>query len=214
MKHSRLLMFLLIVTVAVIGTSCGKKIYTFDFTTAANIDDWYLDDSFGGDYALIPGTGLELDHYGIASPKAFTGDFTMTVVFSLDVDEDNQVYFEIYPGDTKYWEPDNYIYSYFDYVGWLTEEEWDVEDVGPTDSDSIVDAIGTISDLDRKGENTWRLEKRGNSYKTYINDYKISDFSSTYCRGSKYYLSLYAYLDGGNIYFKSVNVEYTGSMVN
>lgn len=210
------IVFILIFSMLMLS-GCGGEVWSFDFTTASpsQLDDWFID-SFSGTVNYTP-DGAVLDDQGIASPVSFDGDWTMSVVFDLDVDDFNTVYFELFPGSSQGWEPNDYIYSYFDYVGMTDDdwEEWYVDDTGDSASNWTVweDEEGVIPGLNRDGENTWKITKSGDHYTTYMNSSRLSSFTADYCDGSEdFFLNIYAELDGGSVTFKSVEVKYKGSM--
>lgn len=213
MKYSRLILAVLLMAASsMVLSGCGGKTWSFNFDTATvdQLNSWFID-SFGGTVSYDD--GAVLDGEGIASPVSFDGDWTMSVTFDLDVDDDDNVYFELFPGDTQGWEPDNYIWSYFDYVGWLTEEEWYVDDTGETDYDWVVDDVGNIPGIRRTGSNTWKIVKTGRNFKTYMNGTRLCSFNAVYCDTSEdFFLNIYAELDGGELTFRSVEVKYKGNM--
>lgn len=214
-----------------------RKTWSFDFTTAADLDGWFLD-TYSADSTVrskvkpridvreievsgivadtgytLTSDGLSLNYNGVSSPFAFTGDFTMFVEFSLIVDGINDVNFECYPADAQAWIPDNFIYSFFHYIGNAGLEEWYVDDTGPLNYLEIVYETGTVPELNRNGINTWKVVKNGNSFETWINSYMIASFNATFCQSSKYYLTLYSELSGGTIYFRNVKIDYNGEMI-
>lgn len=220
MRIVRTMMIVLLLTFAVVIAGCEEKTWSFDFTTASDADlaGWLMDENPGASsitpdpvyWDLVPGEGLLLSFYGAAAPFAFSGDFTMTVAFSLDVDSANQVYFEMYPGDERAWEPGNYILSAFDYVGLTGAEVWYVGD----NHEEVVNETGNIPGLVRDGNNTWKLIKKGRSYQTWMNESMISSFTADNSSGSSYFPTLYAEQMGGTVYFKSVTVAYKGQLID
>lgn len=219
MRIVRTMMIVMVLAFAIATAGCGEQTWSFDFTTASDADlsAWYMDENPGASsiapdpvYWDLTPQGLLLSFYGATAPFAFPGDFTMTVAFSLDVDSTHQVYFECYPGDEQAWEPDNYIMSAFDYVGLAGSEVWYVGDV----DEQVLKGTGNIPGIVREGNNTWKIIKIGNSFETWLNNSKISDFVATNSSSSSYYPTLYAEQLGGTIYFKSITVEYKGSPVN
>ncbi|MBP7110451.1 MAG: hypothetical protein KBB09_02625, partial [Firmicutes bacterium] len=218
------------------------KIWVYDFTTATDIvaDGWVVDDgsassvnnvrssrnplnldegaaaliSPDGGFQLISGQGLYLDYIGVSSPYAFTGDFTMEVLFSLAVDSTNTFSMQLYPGDTQISWPDNYVYTDFYGMGKVGNESWYVDENHLNNYITIVSQTGTIPGLNRTGDNTWKIIKQGNYYEVWMNGSQICGFTATICAGSKYYMTLYAEHGlNGLLYFKRVTVSFDGQMV-
>lgn len=222
MKKLRMLFVVVFIVFAAMNAGCGKEeVWTYDFTAiTANVDDWIIED-FGGTWEIDPTKGLSTYDANFSSPKAFTGDFTMEAEFVLDVDYDNDVYFELYAADEAAWPPENFIYSWFEDIGWTENEEWYVQDIGGSftyhdDETYVVEEIGDLAGLNRKGVTKWKLIKKGNSYEIWIGTNRIADFDSDYCRGDQYCFTYYATTSNGDgkVWLKNIKVTYSGSMVD
>jgi len=217
LRQKRLAVLVLAIAFALVCAGCEKtQTWAFDFTTAENVDDWNPEDIGEGSIELVPGKGLHLYRYSVCSPVAFTGDFTVTVDFSLDTLPDSYAYFELYLADGIYWEPENMIYCGFSNVGAEdADETWWVSDEGAGGTENPIVSMppGPVPYLDRNGTNTWQLVKTGDWYEIKLNGKRMTKFGSSYCRGDKYYVSLYAESDYGDVYFRNVKVDYKGSMI-
>ena len=192
MSKKRLLALLLLslsLTLALGG--CFGNTWKVSFRALENFDDWTF--APAGDYwDLVPGIGVRLNGASMSSPVAFTGDFTMTVLFTLNTDEDNTVYFGFYPGDSRSWTPFNAISSFFDDIGSEEGEDWWVSDIGIT-NDYVADETDTpLPTLLRKGPNTWKMIKKGDHIQIFVNLYEVADFTMTHCDAAYYYVVLYS----------------------
>lgn len=151
----------------------------------------------------------------------FKGDFTMEAEFYLEVGGDDDVYFEFYIADEAVWPPVNFIYSWFEDIGWTDNEEWYVQDVGGIytyhdDETYVVEDWGNLGGLQRNSVNTWKLIKKGNNYQIWIGTNMIADFVSDYCRGDQHCFNYYATKSNGDgkVWLKNIKVTYSGTMVN
>ena len=138
----------------------------------------------------------------------------MTVLFTLNKDEDETVYFGFYPGDSRAWAPSNAISSFFSGIGSEAGESWWVDDIGAS-NDRVVAETGTpLPSILRKGPNAWKMIKKGDHIQIYVNIYKVADFTMAHCAAAYYYVVLYSEQSaGGDIIFNSVTVKYQGSIV-
>jgi len=121
MKNLRILAMVIMIAFSSFVISGCDKVWSFNFTIATNeqLNSWFID-SYLGDVSYDD--GAVLDFQGIASPVSFDGDWTMEVVFDLNVDDTHHVHFRIFPADEQGWEPTNYILSAFEHVGWEDAE--------------------------------------------------------------------------------------------
>lgn len=214
MRRKRLFAFaVLSLTLALVLGGCFGNTWKVSFGNLENFDDWIF--SPAGDYwDLIPGIGVKLNSTSMSSPVAFTGDFTMTVLFTLNTDEDETVYFGFYPGDSRAWTPSNAISSFFNHIGSEAGEAWWVDDIGTSNDNVVAESDTPLPSLLRKGPNTWKMIKKGDHIQIYVNFYKVADFTMTHCEAPYYYVVLYSEQGaGGDIIFNSVTVKYQGSIV-
>lgn len=213
MRNRLLAITMLSLSLILVLGGCFGNTWKVSFGQLDNYDDWIFSPS--GDYwEHVPGIGVRLKGTTMSSPVAFTGDFTMTVLFTLYTDEDETVYFGFYPGDSRAWTPWNAISSFFNDIGSEAGESWWVDDIG-TISANVVDESGmALPSLLRKGPNTWKMIKKGDQIQIYVNFYKVADFAMTECAAAYYNVVLYSDLGGGgDLIFNSVNVKYKGSII-
>jgi len=211
----RLAVTIVAIALVLACAGCGKtETWIFDFATASETEDWVHEEYDDGSATLVTDMGLKLDNHSVCSPVAFTGDFTVTVDLFLDTDASNCAYFECYICDGQFWEPDNMIFSCFENIG--TDDDGEslmVTDEGPDRRTEVAGGFGPIPNIVRKGDNVWKLSKTGDYYVISLNGYRIAKFVSKECRSDKYYIGLYGYSYGGDVWFKKVKVDYKGSMI-
>lgn len=212
MKKKLMLTVLFCIMLPIIAGGCFSNIWRVSFGFLENYDDWTFS-QVGDCWDHIPGLGVRLDGCTMSSPVSFTGDFTMSVLFTLNTDEIKKVYFGFYPGDSSDWPPDNAISSFFADVG-LKAEDWWVDDIGATSANILSIEDTELPSLLRKGPNVWKMVKTGNQIKIFVNFYKLADFTITRCEAASYKVAFYSEVSGGgDIVFNSATVRYKGSIL-
>jgi hypothetical protein len=213
MKNRLFALAVLALSLVLVSGGCFGNTWRVSFAQLDNYDDWIFSPS--GDYwEHVAGIGVRLSGTTMSSPVAFTGDFTMTVLFTLNTDADETVYFGFYPGDSRAWTPSNAISSFFDDIGSETGESWWVDDIGSTFENVVAESGTSLPSLLRKGPNSWKMIKQGNHIQIFMNFYKVADFTMTHCAAAYYNVVFYSDLiGGGDLIFNSVKLQYKGSII-
>lgn len=210
MSKKAVLVPALAILLALVAGGCFGKVWKVSFAFPDNYSDW-KQQNWSGSITSLPGLGVKLDAWSLSSPVAFDQDFTISVDFTLNTEEEQNVYFGILIGDDDEFYPDNYIYSVFSDIGTEEREDWFVKERSALEHGRVDNS--TLPTLVRKGINRWRLQKTGDNIKVYVNFYKLADFNLTVCTASLYYINLYSEQLGGDIVFNSVKVDYKGSIL-
>lgn len=175
MKFMRNFATILLLCCIMLFSGCDK-VWSVDFTKAYDVNDWYIF-SFGGG----PGSnhlykeGLMLDYYGAVGPYGFGGDFTMTVSFSLNVND-------ITPAETVWIITSDgsglytmeHIALYLFNLGNDATDSLEMKEIYGGDWKTIA-TRDSIPGLRKHGTNTYKLVKNGDRIKAYFNGTLICD---------------------------------------
>ena len=158
--------------------------------------------------------GLYIDGNKLTAPKGFTGDFVMTVIFTLNPAMDEYVnHFAISLTDGTESPNEEIIKAAFLNVG-----DWSVERYYISEEDPYADLANgfAIPGINRAGENTFILEKDGNILTLTMNtDQFCSVPFSNYSNGTSFpVLYVNDQMDSRILLIKSIKVEYEGAMVD
>ncbi len=207
MKHLRMLAIAAILLIAVSSSGCLMWTWTYDFTASdAAIEDWY---SNYGSYEFVD-DGLTMSHMSLTTPVYFIGDFTMTAVFVLDVDEDNHARLEIGLGDGINWSFDNGFYVDLWCLGSTENEGWLIEE---WDHDNYVyyQEQGPIGPIYYQGENVIKLAKCGSTFTFFLNGVKMYTMVAKYADMNETFVTIWSGQgELGRLTYKRIEVKYEG----
>lgn len=206
MKYLRMLAIGIVLLVAVSSTGCKFWTWAYDFTAPeATLEDWYCD--YGGEYELDE-SGLSMKHTTISTPVYFIGDFTVTITFDLDVDEDNRARIDVYLGEDILWSSDDGIYVDLWCIGDQESEGWMIEEWDTNNTLYYYDD-GPIGPLVYQGENTLKFIKCGDVYTFFINGAKMYTIEAKYADLSESFITIWTGQGQlGNLTIKNVEVKY------
>jgi len=201
---------ILALAVALSMAGCSKT-YTFDFTTAPNMNAWYLQDWFSPYTCIVNSDGLYLNGKIAVGPYGFTGDFTMSFVFELHVSNAEQVsMIEILLGYDGAAPVSQYISALLNNLGSDTNENYNLYENGGSYGSGTA-----IPGIDYDGINTLKIVKNGNNIKMYMNgSTKICDHDIISCSLVTFYPRLNVSSSvGERMRFKRLEVKYSGDMI-
>ena len=189
------------------------RVWSVDFTDPNPIDDWYEE----GPVETGP-DGLIMEGGFVSSPVAFDGDFTVTVIFDLDVDTLlNRANFAIWLSDGPSISPDNYINCVGRGLGNPPDEEYAVRDYTESELTDryIVDEDAAFPGLIRQGRNTWKLVKKGEHITITMNgDTLVASFDIEHYAASQFMINIHGDFTGdGFLAFRSIKVVYYNNMI-
>lgn len=217
MRTVRLLMIALAMMVVLTAGGCTQY-YRFDFVAEQDLSNdegtWleYIEGSKGFDAVR----GIKLNDAVIRTPMSFTGDFTLAVNFYLKLDAVNYGDFGFLLCDNNY--PDDFnqiLYISINKAGtpeknlYIAEWQEDPSLFRELDYDE-----SPPSDLVVNGDNTFVLEKVGNTVElTFNGKYIFGPYTLTAYTGSVFYPTFSAYLDFDpfedfGVYIKNIEVKY------
>ncbi len=204
---------LLMLSIIILGGCREQGTWTVDFTDVTNIDDWEI----WGDYSI--GTdGLWLDNESeVNAPVAFSGDFTLTLSFTLATKVDGYGYMELF--FTQDWDEDFWSGVFFnDFSSNSTIEygAYEHDNIHDLSRDLFIDE-DMITSLDRNGNNVMEVVKLGNHFTVFLNDIQIFAYNQDDYYESNYYCPALYSDDWDNItnsiFYKDITVEYNGTKV-
>ncbi|HOG52633.1 MAG TPA: hypothetical protein PLT03_02050 [Bacillota bacterium] len=212
--HKRLLLVILAIVVAIPLQGCEKaKVWYVDFTTVTNLDEWLIEED-APYISTHDAEGLYIDGNKLTAPKGFTGDFVLTVVFTLDPPVGKYVNnFSISLTDGTTSPNEERIKAAFMNVGDDAIEHYSLIEEDPYAE--LASGTG-IAGINRTGTNTFIMTKEGNNLKLHMNTTQIcSVFCSSYSNIYSFpVLYINDQMDERIILIKSIKVEYEGEMFN
>jgi hypothetical protein len=211
MRKRALLIAILMMTCLLLA-GCARTWFV-DFTRLHSVDDWVK----FGPWSALP-EGLVLGGGYISSKVAFGGDFTLTVIFDLDVDDLlNRAEFAIWLSDGQTLTPDNYITCIGLGLGDPLEEEYTVRDYSQHETEEryIADYNAAFPGLIRQGLNTWKLIKEGKHIDIWMNgNVEVASFDIEHYEASYFYVNIHGDTEGAGILaFRSCKVVYYDYML-
>jgi len=201
----------ILVLVCITFAGCAK-VWFVNFTLPNPVGEWYKE-------GLVEAgvDGLIMEGGFVSSPVAFDGDFTITVIFDLDVDTLlNRANFAIWLSDGPSISPDNYINCIGRGLGNPPDEEYVVRDYNESELTEryIVDEDAAFPGLIRQGRNTWKLVKKGDHITITMNgDTLIASFDIEHYAASQFLINIHGDFTGdGFLAFRSIKVVYYDNM--
>lgn len=210
--RKRALLVAIMMIACLLLAGCGRT-WLVNFTKSHPIDDWFK----VGIWSSLP-EGLVLEGGYISSPVAFGGDFTLTVIFDLDVDDlFNRAEFAIWLSDGHSLTPDNYITCVGRGLGDPIDEEYSVRDYSQHEIEEryIADEDAAFPGLIRQGRNTWKLIKEGEHIDIWMNgNVEVVSFDIEHYEASYFYINIHGDIEGeGLLAFQSCKVVYYDYML-
>ncbi len=201
---------IIIALAAVISMAGCSKTYTFNFTTAPNMNEWYLQDWFSPYTCIIDSDGLYLNGKIAVGPYGFTGDFTMSFVFELHVTNATPVtMIEILLGYDGAAPVSQYITALLSNLGSDSTESYNLYENGGSYSSGAA-----VPGLNYNGTNTLKIVKTGDNIKMYMNAVNICDSDIISCNLVTFYPRLNVSSSSGDrMRFKRLEVKYSGDMI-
>lgn len=212
--QKRFLLILLAIVMAIYLQGCDKaNVWFEDFMSLANLDEWLIEQD-APYISTLDAEGLYIDGNKLTGPYGFSGDFVMTVVFTLNPPEGKYVnYFSISLTDGTTSPNEEIIKVAFMNVGDETKEHFSL-----IEEDPYVPLASTtgIAFINRDGLNTFVLTKEGNNLKIDMNTNQVcSVFYSSYTNSVSFpVLYLNDQMDERILLIKSIEVEYEGDVVD
>lgn len=221
LKAIRIVAFILVFCAVFTIGGCKPKLWSVDFTTVTDLDDWSGD----GTYLLNDGgvVGLRLDEDSwVLAPVVFKGNFDLTVVFALLGKSGGNGAFEV--GFSGEEEDIHETAAYFELIETASEDvgygayeiDWDDDHI----YHNLFYDIGPMPSMHFDGStlNTLLINKVGNHFKVYMNGTLLFDYN----QGQYYDSSFYSvWIWGGSfsnvddwVVFKSIKVEYWGTKID
>ncbi|HNV34724.1 MAG TPA: hypothetical protein PKK63_04235 [Bacillota bacterium] len=211
MKTARPVIVLAVLALLISMTGCNET-WSVDFTEVYDVDDWDVESFGGGPGAhTLYDEGFFLNYYRAIGPYGFSGDFTMTVVFSLDVDEANKVdkaWIGLGDGTGMY--TLKHIMLYLNSIGEAGTETLDLTEIYGGDFHSFR-SMDYIPAIRRHGLNTYKLSKNGDTIKAYFNGVLLCEYMLQHYDLVYSFPIIYAVQDSPKLLFKSVKFSYSGT---
>ena len=215
MKIIRLISMLLLLGL-VVGLSGCDEVWSVDFTEVYDVNDWMIFGFQGGPGSHnLYSAGLLLDYYGATGPYGFSGDFTMTVSFLLDLDEAETVDLVVIGiGDGSELYTEKHITLTLSNLGSETSEVLIVREIFGAEWDTIV-SRDSIPGIRRHGVNTFKLVKTGDRIKTYFNGTLLCDYLlEHYDLMFSFPIIASVQESSSKLYFQSVKFTYSGPYIS
>jgi len=209
-KNVRNALLVLVLALVVSLAGCSKT-YTFDFTTAPNMNEWYLQDWFSPYTCIVDSDGLYLNGKIAVGPYGFTGDFSMSFVFELHATDSSPVtMIEIILGYDGSAPVAQYISALFSDLGSDASESYNLYENGGSYSSGAA-----VPGLNYNGTNTLKIVETGDNIKMYMNGFtKICDSDILSCNLVTFYPRLNVSASNGDmVRFKRIEVKYSGDMI-
>lgn len=216
MKHRYILAVLLLLAMAAFTAGC-KGEYFFSFKVEQSLGDgkgeWIMEND---DYSFVP-DGLSIQDANAACPKRFSGDFTATFLFRLNIDGAHRHTFGIAFSDyTFYSSPTNSLeIEFFNAHGdsgtyTITES---ATGIGSTTHHPVAD----IPAFDIDGLNELVVEKVGDIFTIYLEDtlwctFTLEKYDSRWFGPNLFIYNQDAQNPSYGLAFESLKVEYNGSV--
>lgn len=214
MKIIRFVSMLLLLGL-VVGISGCDDVWSVDFTEVFDIDDWYVFGYQGGPGAHnLYSEGLLLNYYGATGPYGFSGDFSMTVSFTLDADEADSVGVVVIGlGDGSILYTMKHITLMLTNLGDPSSEGLIVREIFGAVWDTIA-SRDSIPGIRRHGVNTCKLVKNGDRVKVYFNGTLLCDYLLQYYDLMFSFPIIAAVQEGSpKLFFQSVKFTYSGPYI-
>lgn len=218
MKHRYLLAVLLLLAMTAFTAGC-KGEYFFSFKVEQSLSDgkgeWIMEND---DYLFVP-DGLGMQDANAACPKRFSGDFTATFLFRLNIDGAHRHTFGIAFSDyTFYSSPTNS----------LEIEFFNVHDASPTYTISEEaygigskshHPVADVPDFDLDGLNEIVVEKVGDTITVYHDEtlwctFTLEKYDSRWFGPNLFIYNIDAQSTSYGLAFESLEVSYNGSTSN
>lgn len=192
---------------AVLASGCQVEDWIAKFVDMDDLDGWYV----AGDYSLDGGLILD-DGSFVSPPFIWTGDFSISLTFSLATDEDNYAEVLLWLSRTPNDPGDNFITFYF-CEGGVGVEARSVRVDGPSCTEhSVFDQGWGMDGIIEGGVNVMKIAKEGDHYLVKMNDSTIWDFVDASYESSFSYISFSSTFYGDSteplLVFKSLEVDF------
>lgn len=225
MKPLRIVLVVMLAAVLALACGCKTLVYIYSFKLEGDFgegtEEWYYE-GVGHDFA---DDGVRLNDALIACPYMFSGDFTVTIAFNLNLDSSHTAYFAFVLGDGLYEKGfgpgSNHFAIEFDNIA---AEPSSDERITITDHDAFPSMIvhenstGLVPGLDRTGSNNMVIVKTGNDVSITINLVPIKELELTYYDADWFCPNLLIDpdFDGFDnfVEIESVKVEYKGGNIS
>ncbi len=216
MKATRVAIIMSVILLMTSLAGCSR-IWFFGFTSGMSISDWHIDD-WGGSYTHDD-KGLMINYLAFFTPFAFTGDFTLTLVFTLDTTSESTADFEIGLYDQISTQiSDNIVNNHFNNVGDTALEYIGISEFGPSTDPAwnlTMTEYVEIPGIIRDGRNTYTLVKTGDDINIMIIGAEIAYFTMGLYESDRYVIMIGCdQSDDGIVYFETIKVQYTGDKIS
>jgi len=214
----------LMVALALMLTLAGcKGSYFFSFKVEQSLENysgtWYAVGEEDDKYFFQPG-GANFQDSCFTSPKRFSGDFTLTVKFTLFADLTHRYSFGVALSSGYFYEPDPQDVLVWGVSNAGAEDDYIVDD--KNDHGGFVrysQEKAPVPGLVKDGYNEFVLTKTGDHFNMELNDELIAAFNFEYYESKWFIPTIYAYpQDAANTTYgftlESVRVDYDGSIMN
>lgn len=214
MRRMKTALLILIVVAILSLTGCTDSGPWFvDFTTLADLDEWLIETD-APFISTIDAEGLYIDGNRLTAPYGFSGDFVMTVEFTLNPQVGkyvNNFSISLTDGTTA---PNEEIIR----VSFMNVSDDTIEHFSLIEEDPYVELASAtgIAGINRTGLNTFILTKEGNNLKIHMNTTQVcSVIYSSYSNSASFpVLYLNDQMDERIILIESIKVEYEGDKVD
>lgn len=211
MKAARQILIAAMLALAVLQAGCEPKVYYFSFE-----DEGDLSNDEGTWGMMNPGPysfgsyGIVLNGSLVNAPHSYSGDFTVTCRFAVDLgSEETVMVFVLSPGpfliDSM---PDDFAMVSIqpgsdDWTGFMASER------GGGDNNVLFN--GAVQNLDIHGTNTVKIMKKGNTLSAELNTVSVFSRTLSKYRSRWSCISIYALTPGSSLWVRDFQVEYWGS---
>lgn len=190
-----------------------KTSWIVDFTKAVDADlaEW------GGyttwDLNNPAGSGLTVNGEFIMTPIGFPADFTLTLWMRMDISQLNNADFRIWIGDEESDSPEHYIECVFSQVGQELTDEVLIHEDGAGLEYRDIDTLSPIPGI-KKGDNVFKLDRRGDRIKITLNNSLLADFNAIYFNPAACFVGFVTFSTSDvDVYYRRIRVDYEGDAV-
>lgn len=203
-------LFTLVVIVAMFSMQGCNKTWSVVFNSQKSLNGWEIQHIATQDEPYVDSDGLYIDGNMVHAPFGFEGDFTMEIVFDLNLELNSLPDLQFIFSDGQDAPISTFVAARFIKVNDPTENYYLI--INPP-----FDWLGAgflIPGLDRDGTNTYKFIKTGSHVVAYMGDQILCDKTLTSYPFTVFFPSIYIdAVSQAQIHIKSIKVTYDSDTI-